>query len=119
MTVLFSSMVFITTTPAWYIGAVIILALYMVISFLIWACADSEGESHGAIALVSIIVLILSSFFFVGSKEIATGRYRYEVLLEDSYSLTELTENYDIIDSRGKIWVIEEKVPSGAPLAID
>ena len=45
----------------------------------------------------------------VFGEEIPTGRYKYEVILDKSYSATELYENYDVVEQRGKIWVIEDK----------
>ena len=40
---------------------------------------------------------------------IDTGRYRYEVVVNDDVSLTDFYEKYDVVDQEGKIWTIEEK----------
>lgn len=38
-----------------------------------------------------------------------TGEYRYEVMIDESVSMTEFYERYDVIDQRGKIYKIKEK----------
>ncbi len=38
-----------------------------------------------------------------------TGEYRYEVMIDESVPMTEFYERYDVIDQRGKIYVIKEK----------
>ena len=36
---------------------------------------------------------------------------QYEVIIDDSVSLTEFYEHYNVIEERGKIFVVEEKLP--------
>jgi hypothetical protein len=38
-----------------------------------------------------------------------TGEYRYEVMIDESVSMTDFYERYDVIDQRGKIYKIKEK----------
>lgn len=38
-----------------------------------------------------------------------TGEYRYEVMIDESVSMTEFYERYDVIDQREKIYKIKEK----------
>lgn len=38
-----------------------------------------------------------------------TGKYQYEVTIDESVSMTEFYEKYDVVEQRGSIWVIEEK----------
>lgn len=38
-----------------------------------------------------------------------TGEYRYEVMIDESVSMTEFYEQYDVIDQCGKIYKIKEK----------
>lgn len=40
---------------------------------------------------------------------INTGRYRYEVTIDDTVSFNELQEKYDVIEQNGKIWTLEDK----------
>ena len=38
-----------------------------------------------------------------------TGRYEYQVTIDDAVSFTELYEKYEVIDQNGKIWTIRDK----------
>lgn len=38
-----------------------------------------------------------------------TGEYRYEVMVDESVSMTEFYERYDVINQRGKIYKIKDK----------
>ena len=38
-----------------------------------------------------------------------TGRYEYQVTIDDTVSFTELYEKYKVIDQNGKIWTIRDK----------
>lgn len=56
--------------------------------------------------VVSVVLLILAILF---SDSIDTGRYRYEVTIDDAVSFNKLCEKYDVIEQKGKIWTIEDK----------
>ena len=45
----------------------------------------------------------------LNSKGEPTGRYKYEVKINDSTTFKEVTDNYKIIDNRGEIWMLEDK----------
>ena len=51
--------------------------------------------------------LIISAL--VNTNKIPTGRYRYEVTIDDSVSFLDLQEKYDVIEQNGKIWTLEDK----------
>ena len=59
-----------------------------------------------AIALgFGVCGLIISSI----PSEVKSGRYRYEVTIDESVSFNDIYEKYEIIEQRGDIWVLEEK----------
>ena len=63
--------------------------------------------------LLSICVAVLLGFL-AGAVESElrrynTGRYKYEVILDDDYPAAKLYDEYDVVEQRGKIWVIEDK----------
>ena len=61
------------------------------------------------ILFLSIIAIVLSINVCTKSQSIHTGRYRYEVTIGDSVSFEDLIERYNIVDQRGKIYVLEDK----------
>ena len=38
-----------------------------------------------------------------------SNRYRYECLIDESVSMTEVHERYEIVEQRGDIWVLEDR----------
>ena len=84
-----------------FLIGVAIFALIFVISGFdeLWAIA-------GAIVGVCIaIVVVLAT-----AEGVPTGEYRYEVIVEDTVNLQEFYDYYDIIERRGEIFVVEERV---------
>ena len=41
--------------------------------------------------------------------EVETGRYEYQVLLDETVDINELASHYDIIGQDGLIWTIQDK----------
>lgn len=76
-----------------------IVALVIVVS-------DTDADVAGWIATISFLVgLILGILSLVVAGEIT----RYQVLLDDTYPVSELYENYEIIEQEGITFWIEEK----------
>ena len=55
------------------------------------------------------ILLIMSIFAAFNSKEKPTGKYRYEVILDDTVNLKEFYQKYEVIEIKGDLYTIKEK----------
>ena len=88
-----------------YVAFVIISVVCIVAGVLILAADIDFG---GYLAIVGFITIV-SLLIFCNFEGIPTGRYKYEVIIDESYPATELYKNYEVIEQRGKIWVIEDK----------
>ena len=96
----------VTETPYW--GEIFVCSsiFLIVIFFIILANTNStvlQIISAVLIVLTIIIDAILCSF------EVPTDRYRYEVTIDKNVTIEEIYENYDVIEQRGDIWVLEDK----------
>ena len=69
-------------------------------------CRDISGGFIFAIMTFVICVLIFG-VFKVGSYE--TGKYEYKVVIDDSVSMNEFLDKYEILDQEGKIYTVKEK----------
>ena len=59
-------------------------------------------------------LLIISSIIFTELyPKKTTGRYKYEVTIDNDVSIQEVYDKYNVIDKDGKKWVIEEKDKEG------
>lgn len=61
--------------------------------------------------LFAIITFIICALIFgglgVGSYE--TGKYKYKVTIDDSVSMNEFLDRYEILDQEGKIYTVKER----------
>ena len=104
----------ITKNPEWLITLVIIIAIIFAASFisteiLIHIDADDcitniSGYTCVTSFVGGIVCLILLAFI-----QIPTGKYEYKVTIDDSVSMNEFQEKYEIIKTEGKIYTIKEK----------
>ena len=70
---------------------------------------SNVGVIFGLLFLICMVGALITSIWW---EDNPTGRYKYEVILDDNYSATELYENYKVVEQRGKIWIIEDKEES-------
>ena len=103
----------IMETPAW-VPVVFVIGCIMA-GFGFAALIDSMSRYSDAGAIVSGIAIIVGlACIFVGtySKDhvkVDTGRDRYEVLLSEDINVEEFLEQYEVIEHRDRLWVIEDK----------
>ena len=60
----------------------------------------------GAIAAAGIAIMMV----FATMEEVPTGEYQYEVIVNEEVNFQEFYNYYDIIEQRGEIFVVEERV---------
>ena len=104
----------ITKNPEWLTTLFIIIAIIFAASFisteiLIHTDADDcitdiSGYTCVASFVGAIVCLILLIFV-----RVPTGKYTYKVTIDDSVSMNEFQEKYEIIRTEGKIYTIKEK----------
>jgi hypothetical protein len=86
----------------------IITGIIAIVAIVITIYLSRECSSGGTALLFSVILLFLSivgiyqSFF----KEDTTY---YQIIIDDSVSMVEFNEKYDIVKVEGKIYTIKEK----------
>ena len=87
--------------PLLALGAFTCLIVAFVITTL-----DTDSDITGWIRIISFIVgLICGVLALIITKETT----RYQVLLDDTYPVSELYENYEIVEQEGITYWIEEK----------
>lgn len=65
----------------------------------------SSAICWGSVILCLITLFIIDSYL----EKVPTGRNRYTAIVDDSADYKEIVEKYNIIESHGKIWVLEDK----------
>lgn len=94
-------------------GAVVITSVSLSIMCLIIAsCTSSLNWIKTALsfAFLFLVAIIATIIIRVEDKDTTeTGLYRYEVIFEENYPLKKVYDDYEIIERKGEIWIIEDK----------
>ena len=86
----------------WFFSPFFVMMLLVSVTGAIAGCGD----------WVTIVAVLAGVAVGIGCYKGAmrpTGEYRYEVMIDESVSMTEFYERYDVIEQRGKIYKIKEK----------
>ena len=92
----------LTWTCILIIGGLICAALSIILSC--WHENFIIGVIFGVVAFFS--------GFIVGAatgESKATGRYQYEVTIDKTVLFEDVLDNYDVIEQKGKLWILEDK----------
>ena len=63
--------------------------------------------SLGGFGLCILSALIITIVY--KEVEIPSGRYQYEAVIDDDVSINEVYKHYNVIEQKGKIWILEDK----------
>ena len=102
----------IMVPPEWYgvlAGRCIIGLICGLLIVLISLAIDHVG---GLLAIGATMIIGFGVCGLIGSlipSNVESGRYRYEVTIDESVSFSDIYEKYEIVEQRGEIWVLEEK----------
>lgn len=98
----------VSYTWGWSWGGFIaaIFAIFLIVIFIL---CTIDGTTGGEIFLVAgIFVGMLSLFIFAHAKPAKTIN-TYSVIIDDSVSMTEFYNKYEVLDIQGKIFTITER----------
>lgn len=87
----------------WMFG--IFLVLTAIFCFFLYAANDLESVFYTAILGLLVSIFVSSPVTGINPKEYET---RYKVTIDDTVSLNEFFETYEIVDQDGKIYIVRE-----------
>ena len=94
-------------------GVIFTIALFAFIIGFIFIIITDGGDFPFYMFIASFIIMIISGGAFsineANSIEIPNGKYEYQVTIDDSISMSEFNDKYEIIEVEGKIYTIREK----------
>lgn len=105
----------IMESPLWFSVVIIVLFIVSLISLIVGiidAIKDfSNGHTWIFIIITTIAYIAILIMGNAGSNVLTepTGRYEYQVTIDDSVSMNEFLEEYEIIKVDGKIYTIRDK----------
>lgn len=80
----------------------------LVLLFFIATLISLAVEKYKLVILFMVLLVLSGLGMWLPMAEIKA--IRYEVVIDESVSYMELTEKYKIIEQRGEIFVLEEKI---------
>ena len=102
---LITEMVVPNRTLCFIAAAIFVISLV----FTLESFTDGYDIMCGISAVICIVSIILVVSQVLRIEEIPTGRYEYEVTIDESVQFTDIYENYEVVEQRGEIWVLEDK----------
>ena len=91
-------------------GSLILLCIGIIITIvdLYWICHDESDNGKFLISLLTVgfISILIGTFGTIFLK--TPGDNIYEVIIDDSVSMTEFMDSYEILEKRGDIYIIKE-----------
>lgn len=93
----------------WVLPTVLALGLICIVALVLMINSnDTRVPIFGTISLLAMIampIIVIASKSHWRTNE----RNQYECIIDDSVSINEVYENYNVIERRGDIWVLEDK----------
>lgn len=87
--------------------------MFIVFVGIVWALlfimsAFIDGLVIHMYVCIGVLLITIVCTVAFGRTE-PSGRYQYEVTIDDSVSFTKLYEKYEVVEQKGKIWILEDK----------
>ena len=93
----------------WVLPTVLALGFICIVALVLMLNSNDKGVIiFGTISLLAMIAMPI----IIGTSKShwrTNERNQYECIIDDSVSINEVYENYDVIERRGDIWVLEDK----------
>lgn len=93
----------------WVLPTVLALGLICIVALVLMLNSNDKGVIiFGTISLLAMIAMPI----IIGTSKShwrTNERNQYECIIDDSVSINEVYENYNVIERRGDIWVLEDK----------
>lgn len=86
------------------LGRATIIIVMVIVSLI--GSFITGGEHPVTVGIISVVIAIIIGCSLYLRP---TGKYEYKVTIDDTVSLTEFTEKYEITDQEGKIYTIRIK----------
>jgi hypothetical protein len=99
----------VTENPDWSVWALIILAIVAVVCWIIVASRNENEIFDFIICLLGVGCGLAFFAVMLFDPQAPTDRYRYECTIDESVSIQDIYDNYEVIEQRGQIWILEDK----------
>lgn len=110
--ILASTQVAIESTCNWQLGIFVLIGTIITGGVLAFFLAEKDNKL-GTTICGSVFGALLGFFFFaltlIATEKPLAHETQYKVTIDDSVTMTEFYEHYEVIDQEGKIFTVREK----------
>lgn len=95
----------------WVVPTVVAMGVVCIVALVLMLNSDDTGAGVIIFGIISLLAMIAMPIIIGTSKSHwrTNERNQYECIIDDSVSINEVYEKYNVIERRGDIWVLEEK----------
>ena len=89
-----------------------VLALGIICIVALVLMLNSKDTGVIIFGIISLLAMIITPIITITSKSHwrTNQRNQYECIIDDGVNINEVYENYNVIERRGEIWVLEDKI---------
>lgn len=93
----------------WVLPTVLVIGVVCIVAFVLMLNSKDTGVI--IFGIISLLAIIVMPIIVITSKSHwrINERNQYECIIDDGTSINEVYENYNVIERRGDIWVLEDK----------
>lgn len=93
----------------WVLPTVLALSFICIVALVLMLNSNDTGVP--IFGTISLLAIIITPIIVITSKPHwrTNERNQYECIIDDSVSINEVYEKYNVIERRGDIWVLEDK----------
>ena len=101
-----------TVSYNWWLAGIVFLVVMIIGGIIGFFTSNSIMKSEGI--LIGLCIGALTGIFFWGaacvmSAEPISYRNQYKVTIDDSVSLNDFNEKYEVIDQEGNVYIVRER----------
>lgn len=99
----------VARAPDWAVICFFLFAFFGAVFFILFLTSNTVKTINLCGIMFTCFFVIALVSWFIGRIGFPDRTIQYECVVEDSVSIVELYEKYDVVERRGDIWVLEEK----------
>ena len=97
-----------TAITTWYDWVLVVTIAAPIVIGLIAGICDQDVMT-GVLMAFSVCMICLFIFRILEVGKYETGEYEYKVTIDDSVSMNDFLDKYEILDQEGKIFTVKER----------
>lgn len=105
--ILSSEAIYNTFLPIW-IGGIAFVLMFVFVTLMVYGLCE-EQVALWVIGLLLVITMLVITLLGCLNNINDIDHIEYKVTIDDSVSMTEFMDKYEILDQEGKIYTVKEK----------